>query len=164
MPRSGCRSKDGSRWLGRCHPVLRVTETGMRCAGPSFEAYRNLLLDGDGVEVGPKRKRKPQPPTRTSSRAGLGGQDLERGRPGVCVCGGGGGRPSGSPWWQNPPSSILSILNYLFRVGPRPVGSVTRSCACICVRVWEAGWGNVPLYLCGVLVGESRATWLAGAR
>ena len=29
--------------------------------------------------------RKPQPPTRTSP-AGLGGQDLERGRPAVCVC------------------------------------------------------------------------------
>ncbi len=32
------------------------------------------------------------------------------------------------------------------------------------LRVWEVGWGNVPLDLCGVLVRESRATWLAGAR
>jgi hypothetical protein len=32
------------------------------------------------------------------------------------------------------------------------------------LSVWAVGWGNVPLDLCGVLVGESRATWLAGAR
>jgi hypothetical protein len=31
-------------------------------------------------------------------------------------------------------------------------------------RVWEVGWGNVPLVSCGVLVRESRATWLAGTR
>ncbi len=32
------------------------------------------------------------------------------------------------------------------------------------LRVWEVGWGNVPLDLCGVPVRESRATCLAGAR
>ena len=32
------------------------------------------------------------------------------------------------------------------------------------LRVWEVGWGNVPLAICGVLVRGSRATWLAGAR
>ncbi len=32
------------------------------------------------------------------------------------------------------------------------------------LRFWEVGWGKVPLDLCGVLVRESRATWLAGAR
>jgi hypothetical protein len=32
------------------------------------------------------------------------------------------------------------------------------------LRVWEVGWGNVPLAICGVLVRESRATCLAGAR
>ncbi len=32
------------------------------------------------------------------------------------------------------------------------------------LRVWEVGCGNVPLDLCGVLVRESQATWLAGAR
>jgi hypothetical protein len=32
------------------------------------------------------------------------------------------------------------------------------------LRVWAVGWGNVPLVFCGVLVGESRATSLAGAR
>jgi hypothetical protein len=32
------------------------------------------------------------------------------------------------------------------------------------LRIWEVGWGNVPLDFCGVLVRESRATWLAGAR
>ncbi len=32
------------------------------------------------------------------------------------------------------------------------------------LRLWEVGWGNVPLAICGVLVRESRATCLAGAR
>jgi hypothetical protein len=32
------------------------------------------------------------------------------------------------------------------------------------LRVREVGWGNVPLFFCDVLVRESRATWLAGAR
>jgi hypothetical protein len=32
------------------------------------------------------------------------------------------------------------------------------------LRVWEVGWGNVPLFFRGVLVRESRATSLAGAR
>ncbi len=27
----------------------------------------------------------------------------------------------GSPWWQNPPSSALSLLNHLLRVGPSPL-------------------------------------------
>ncbi len=29
--------KRGWDSVGRCHPILRVTETSMRCAGPSFE-------------------------------------------------------------------------------------------------------------------------------
>jgi hypothetical protein len=32
------------------------------------------------------------------------------------------------------------------------------------LRDWEMDWGNVRLDLCGGLVRESRATWLAGAR
>jgi hypothetical protein len=32
------------------------------------------------------------------------------------------------------------------------------------LRVWEVGWGNVPLFFCGVLVRESPATSLPGAR
>jgi hypothetical protein len=30
--------KRGWESVGRYHPILRVTETGLRCAGPSFEA------------------------------------------------------------------------------------------------------------------------------
>jgi hypothetical protein len=30
--------KRGWESVGRCHPILRVTETGLRCAGPSLEA------------------------------------------------------------------------------------------------------------------------------
>jgi hypothetical protein len=34
------------------------------------------------------------------------------------------------------------------------------SANCAHLRVWEVGWGNVPLTLSGVLVRESRAAWL----
>ncbi len=72
-----------------------------------------------------------------------GGQDLERGRPGGVWRG----------WWsaygeplvtKSPKLGLSSDLTHL--------------------RVWEVGWGNVPLNFGGVLVRESRATWLAGAR
>jgi hypothetical protein len=45
--------------------------------------------------------------------------------------------------------------------GPSPLwyGSVSQLCA----SAW-LGWGYVPLDLCGVLVRESRAIWLAVAR
>jgi hypothetical protein len=85
----------------------------------------------------------------------------------------------GSPWWQNPPSSALSLLHHPLRVektawqqGNRERAEPKGGALALLVvppyfahlRVWEVGWGNVPLDLCGVLVRESRATWLAGAR
>ncbi len=42
-------------------------------------------------------------------------------------------------------------------------GPLAASANCAYLRIWEVGWGNGPLDLCGVLVRESRATWLAGA-
>jgi hypothetical protein len=51
---------------------------------------------------------------------------------------------------------------------PPPVGAALAPLVvlanCVHLRVWEVGWGNVPLAICGVLVRESRATCLAGAR
>jgi hypothetical protein len=32
--------------VGRYHPILRVTETGLRCAGPSFDEERPRRLTG----------------------------------------------------------------------------------------------------------------------
>jgi hypothetical protein len=57
----------------------------------------------------------------------------------------------GSPWWQN------SFMGGAF-------APLVVSADCAHLRVWEVGRGHAPLNLCGVLVGESRATWLAGAR
>jgi hypothetical protein len=61
-----------------------------------------------------------------------------------------GGRPMGSPWWQNPLSSALSLLHHPLRVGPSPPGVASANFAHL--RVWEVGWGNVSLDLCGVMV------------
>ncbi len=44
------------------------------------------------------------------------------------------------------------------------LGLLVVSANCAHLRVWEVGWGHAPLDICGVLVWESRATWLAGAR
>jgi hypothetical protein len=77
---------------------------------------------------------------------------------GLGVCGGGGGRPMGSPWWQNPPSSAVSQLHH---PGPRPFGGVIRPCASACLG---GRLGQRSSVFCGVLVRESRATSLAGAR
>jgi hypothetical protein len=46
----------------------------------------------------------------------------------------------------------------------RALASLVASAICVHLRVWEVGLGNVPLDLCGALVREARATWLAEAR
>jgi hypothetical protein len=105
----------------------------------------------------PLRERKPH--TRTS-RAGLGGQDLERDRPGVCVEG--GGSAYGEPLVAKSPELGFIPTQPPFKGGALAPLVVSASFARL--RVWEVGWGNVPLDFCGVLVRESRAIWLAGAR
>ncbi len=92
-------------------------------------------------------------------QAGLGGQELERGRPGVCVEG----------WWPaygEPLVAKSPELGFIPTQPPSKGGAfaplvVSANFAHLCV--WEMGWGTVPLNLCGVLVRESRATWLDGA-
>ena len=53
------------RWasVGRHHPVLRVTETGLRCSGRRLKS--SPPLDGDGLG-GSIRERSMRPPTHTS--------------------------------------------------------------------------------------------------
>jgi hypothetical protein len=68
----------------------------------------------------------------------------------------------GEPWVANSPELGLIPTR------PPPLGSALAplvvSANGVYLRVWEVGWGNVPLAICGVLVRESRATCLAGAR
>jgi hypothetical protein len=67
-----------------------------------------------------------------------------------------------SPWWQNPPT-----LGFIPTPPPSKGGALAPSVVSsdlAHMRAWEVGWGNVPLFFCGVLVRESRATSLAGAR
>ncbi len=78
----------------------------------------NVPLDGDGL--GEIREQKLQPPTCTS-RAGLGGPDLERGRPGGWVEGVMVGLWGAPGAWQIPPSSALSLLDHFLRVGLSPL-------------------------------------------
>ncbi len=88
--------KRGWASVGRHHPMLRVTNrNGSQMLGavvfrPSFLEYGNHPPDGDARFGGPIRKRSLQLLTHTL-RAGLGGQDLERGWPGECAEGGGVG-------------------------------------------------------------------------
>jgi hypothetical protein len=69
----------------------------------------------------------------------------------------------GWPLVAKSPELGLCLLHHPLRVGPS-LASLVVSPDLAHLRVWEVGWGNVPRDLCGVLVRESRATWLAGAR
>ncbi len=95
-------------------------------------------------------------------RAGLGGQDLERGRPGMCVEG---------MWWSAYGEPLAANSPELSLIPTRPpsmggaLAPLVLSANCAHQRVWEVGWGQAPLDLCGVLVRDLELLgwpWLAG--
>ncbi len=67
----------------------------------------------------------------------------------------------GAPGGKIPQAQPYAYSTTFYGCGPRPFRSVSN---CAHLSVWEVGWGHAPLDLCGVLVRESRATWLAVAR
>ncbi len=73
-------------------------------------------------------------------------------------------------WWSaygEPLVAKSPELGFIPTPPPSKSGALTAlvvSPDLVHLRVWDVGWGNVSLDFCGVLVRESRATWLAGAR
>ncbi len=83
---------------------------------------------------------------------------------GLGLCGGGG---AWSAYDEEPLVAKSRELGFIPTPPPSKGGALAPlvvSSDLAHLRVWAVGWGTVSLFFCGVLVRESRATSLAGAR